>query len=389
MINQTSEKMKQKIKAGQQVLQIINQQNYDAYFVGGFVRDYMLQRFFQLDDIDIATNMPIECVLAEFSVVYKALKYGVVCIEYGGFQFEVAHFRKDGIYSDARHPDTVDFTETLLEDVKRRDFTINGLAMEKDFKVIDYVDGTGDLSNKIIRTIGDANQRFKEDSLRIIRALRFASNLSFTLDEMTIEAIYQNRVLITELPLSRIRQEFKKVTNKAEFLDYIDQFALDAYHQAFKETPNILSHERYEINTWDDYVFFQLYKSTNRLQTYRNLEIGHKKKRYYEALFSQIELYFLTGQNSWWNYQLDGQLDVFKFLAQIEKTPYNDYIARYQKEAIKTWEDISFEIIELHEIPNHLRASVKETIAYDVIHQKVKNQTMAIKHYIEEVYGWK
>lgn len=389
MINQTSEMMQKKIKAGQQLLRLIHQQDYDAYFVGGFVRDYMLQRFFQLDDIDIATNMPIDDVASQFKLVYKALKYGVVCVEYEGFQFEIAHFRKDGAYSDYRHPDTVDFTETLLEDVKRRDFTINGLAMDEKLTVIDYVNGCQDLEKKVIQTIGDANQRFQEDSLRIIRALRFASNLGFELTSKTADAIYHNRHLITPLPLSRIRQEFEKVKNKVEFLKYIEYFNLNQYHSAFSSINVIEIDDRKLIQTWDDYVFFQLYRSVSRLNVYKNLEISQKQQRYYEQLFLQIKDYFSEGQNSWWNYNLDGKLDVFEFLAQIEKTPYNDYINRYQKEPIKTWKDILFDIEEIIEVPNHMRSSIKETIAFDVIHKKVENETQAIKKYIEEVYGWK
>lgn len=389
MTNTISIDMELKIKTGQQLLQMIHQEQYEAYFVGGFVRDMLLCRFSTLDDIDIATNMPISLLKERFDVIYQAEAFGMLCVMYENYQFEVTQFRKDGIYLDGRRPETISCTQTLIEDVKRRDFTINGIAMDDKMQVIDYVDGVSDIKHKCLRTIGDASLRFQEDSLRIIRALRFASNLNFRIEDATCNAIFENRTRLSALPLERIHLEVEKTTVFKQFLFYIRKFELHQYHEAFEGVNHIPIVYDDIIHDWESLVFFQLYMSDNRERIYKNLHLGKQKRRLYEKIICEVHTFNQFGQTAWWNYQLQGETAVFKFLALLYETPYNEYVEIYEQQQVKIWRDIQFNIEQLHCVPKEKLSFVKETIAHDVIHHCVENKNDKILTYIEEVYGWK
>ncbi len=184
---------------------------YIAYFAGGWVRDYLLHH--PSSDIDIATNAPIEKILALFPHTIKVgLAFGVVIVPLEGMQFEVSTFRRDLLYTNGRKPEKIEFS-TPEEDAKRRDFTINGMFYDPIQHVIyDYVHGKEDLARRVIRTIGDPYERFQEDRLRMIRAVRFASRFDFRMDSETQEAIIANAdTLFPAVAVERVWQEFKKM----------------------------------------------------------------------------------------------------------------------------------------------------------------------------------
>jgi len=196
------------------ILSILKDAGYEAYIVGGCVRDALLDRM--PGDWDITTSaLPHEVKSLFFHTVDTGIQHGTVMVLMGGEGFEVTTYRKDGVYSDARRPDTVEFTPSLEEDLKRRDFTINALAYSEETGVVDLFDGIRDLENGIIRCVGNADQRFSEDALRIMRAVRFAAQLSFTIEEATYEAIKDHAENLGRISMERIRVEFEKTLMSA------------------------------------------------------------------------------------------------------------------------------------------------------------------------------
>lgn len=388
-MNEITEQMQRKIKAGQRILDVIQAHQYEGYFVGGFVRDILLQRFFQLDDIDIATNMPMDQLRGLFVVVYEAKKYGMLCLENEGFSFEVTQFRTDGVYFDGRRPSHITYAQTLQEDVIRRDFTINGLAMDQSLHVYDYIDGMADLERRIIRTIGDPDERFKEDRLRIIRALRFASNLNFEIETQTKAAMLEQKPSIQTLPFERILLELDKVVDFPRFLTLIRLYNFIDSHMLFQGLSHVDASYDTVITSRSLFYFFQIYTSEDRKRTYADLRIGKSERRKYQTLCTQIETYRRFGQTKWWNYQLDGNIEVFKYLALLYKKPYNEYRECYENQSIVSWTQIDFQIDQLVEILPSMRQSVKETIAHDVVQGKVENDLKKIRKHVEEVYGWR
>lgn len=190
---------------------------FETYFAGGWVRDHLLGT--DRLDIDIATKAAPEEVQALFpKTVAVGAQFGVIIVCEGPFQFEVASFRRDGLYVDGRRPETISYS-TAQEDVARRDFTINGMFYDPLTETIyDWVGGQEDLKNKIIRAIGDPAARFEEDRLRMIRAVRIACRLGFTLEEKTEEAIRAAaHTLFPSVAKERIYEEFKKMGESPTF----------------------------------------------------------------------------------------------------------------------------------------------------------------------------
>lgn len=198
------------IDNGKFVVKRLKQNGYKAYFVGGCVRDYLLKQ--EVNDIDITTDATPRQVMRLFNkAVPTGMKYGTVTVLHEDNQIEVTTFRVEGEYSDHRHPDEVILVDLETEDVKRRDFTINGLLMDENYKIYDHVEGIKDLHNKLIRAIGDPNERFKEDALRMLRAVYFRSKLGFEIEEETLTAIQENAKKITHLPNERVLNEMYKI----------------------------------------------------------------------------------------------------------------------------------------------------------------------------------
>jgi len=183
---------------------------HDAFFVGGCVRD--LLRGEVPEDYDIVTSARPEQVMSIFPRTYPVgISFGVVIVSEGGQTHEVATYRKEAEYEDGRHPSQVSFA-TAREDVYRRDFTVNGLLMDPETgEVVDYVGGVADIERRVIRTIGNPEERFAEDHLRMLRAVRFAANLGFHIDGETLEAIKRHSEDIARVSAERVREELSRI----------------------------------------------------------------------------------------------------------------------------------------------------------------------------------
>ena len=187
-----------------EVLEILNRlenNNFKAYIVGGYVRDYILNR--KTNDYDIATNARPDDIIKLFSDKKIILneKFGNVVLN----DIEITTFRKDE-YNNSRFP-KITYVDTINEDVKRRDFTINALYMNKDYEIIDTINAMEDLTNKIIKTVKDPNISFDEDPLRIIRAIRFAHMLNFEIEKETLIALQKYAYKLKEISKERINKE--------------------------------------------------------------------------------------------------------------------------------------------------------------------------------------
>ena len=192
------------------ILEVLAGAGYEAYAVGGCVRDAILGRV--PGDWDITTNaLPEEVKRLFRRTVDTGIQHGTVTVMLGAEGFEVTTYRQDGDYSDHRHPDGVVFTTSLAEDLKRRDFTINAMAYRPDTGLVDLFGGQEDLGRKVIRCVGDPRERFDEDALRIMRALRFSAQLGFKLDPKTREAIREFAPRLQLISKERIRVELLKL----------------------------------------------------------------------------------------------------------------------------------------------------------------------------------
>ena len=192
------------------VLNIIEDNSYEAYIVGGFVRDYVMG--IKSNDVDITTNARPKDLIKIFpNANIDNEVYGSVTVYLNNIRFEITTYRDDGNYLDNRHPDTINYVNDLKTDLKRRDFTINTICMDKVGNTVDLLSCKSDIDKKIIKTVINPLESFKIDSLRILRAIRFATTLDFELAKEVKEAIIQSRYLLKDLSINRKKEELDKI----------------------------------------------------------------------------------------------------------------------------------------------------------------------------------
>lgn len=191
------------------ILDKFQKKGFQIYIVGGAVRDLLMNR--QVKDWDFTTDAKPEEILKIIPEGFYDNKFGTVGLSVGDEIFEITTMRKEGDYKDHRHPVNVSWTNKIEEDLARRDFTVNTMALDGKNKIVDPFNSQADIRNKIIKAVGEPNTRFQEDALRLIRAIRFATQLEFEIENKTLESIKKNSPLIKEVASERIRDELFKI----------------------------------------------------------------------------------------------------------------------------------------------------------------------------------
>ena len=254
------------------VLEKIKSAGYEAYFVGGSVRDALLNR--QIHDVDIASSAYPEEIKQIFPyTIDVGIEHGTILVLMGkeqSEQYEVTTFRTESTYTDYRRPDAVDFVRDLGEDLKRRDFTINAFAMDTDGTIIDRFDGLTDLKEKRIRAVGQATERFNEDALRIMRAMRFSASLDFDIEKQTLKAMKDKSHLLEKISIERSFIELDKLLMADSWKKGI-KILLET--EAYKYLPDLQADalEKLLSNITDDFIF-----QTSE-QAWATLLIGYEK----------------------------------------------------------------------------------------------------------------
>ncbi len=253
------------------IIDTYKKNGFSAYAVGGCVRDALLGK--NPTDWDICTDaLPLETIniFSEYRIIETGIKHGTVTLILNSVPYEITTFRTDGDYCDSRHPQSVEFVRNIEEDLKRRDFTINAMAYNKD-GLIDLYGGQYDLEKKIIRCVGNAKTRFKEDALRIMRAIRFSAILNFSIEEETKKAIFELKENLLNIAAERINVEFSKILLSDNTKIYRE------YHEIFKlffgDTLNI-NEENFaklpkNLETRLSYMLITLKLDTNILENLR------------------------------------------------------------------------------------------------------------------------
>ena len=206
-------------------IKLLEKSGFEAYAVGGCVRDTVMEK--EPHDFDITTSAyPEEMkeIFKSFRVIETGIKHGTLTVIIDGMPLEITTYRIDGEYQDNRHPENVSFSRNLKDDLSRRDFTVNTLCFNEKDGLVDLFGGVDDIHNKIIRCVGEPDKRFNEDALRIIRALRFSSVLSFEIEEKTAQSILRNKELLNNIAVERIREEFTKLICGKNAFDIIMKY---------------------------------------------------------------------------------------------------------------------------------------------------------------------
>ena len=192
------------------LLEKIQNAGFEAYFVGGSVRDRILG--LDVNDVDIATSaQPLEIKNIFKRTVDVGIEHGTIMVLVGDDSYEITTFRTESTYQDFRRPDSVTFVRSLKEDLKRRDFTMNAIALDSEGNIMDPFDGMADIDKSLIRAVGEPHERFNEDALRMMRAVRFSAQLDFQIESETLLSIRDNAPLLKKIAIERIQIEFEKL----------------------------------------------------------------------------------------------------------------------------------------------------------------------------------
>ena len=354
------------------LLEEITSHGFQAYIVGGFVRDYILG--IDSNDIDINTNATPKEIKDIFDSCLPNEDYGSVTVIKKGVRFEITTFRKEMNYLDNRRPSQIEYIDDLYQDLLRRDFTINTLCMNKDGEIIDFLGGRSEIDNRVVKTVGNAKTRFEEDSLRILRAVRFATLLDFELDKETKEAIIETRELLRNLSYYRKKEELDKIfgsSNADRGIQLLLDLGLDKYLEL--DNLNKVTCTSSLIGVWsilnvvDKYPFNsnekELIKNINEAFLLNNLDpmALYKYGLYVNSVAGEIK-----------------GLDIKNITES-----YNNLVLQSRRDLDITSDDI---MKGLNKGPGSYLKDIYSSIEREVLYRRVKNEKNAIMTYIMNNY---
>lgn len=362
------------LKKALNILKTIEDNGFSAYIVGGFVRDYTLGIISK--DVDIATNATPKQIMDIFknSVLPKE-EYGSVTLYIKNDRYEITTFRKEIRYINNRKPIEIEYINDLLEDLKRRDFRMNTLCMDKTGKILDFFDGKNDIKNKIINTVGDSNYKFSQDSLRILRAIRFATILNFNLSEDVKNAILNNKHLLKSLSYSRKKQELDKIflSNNSKYgINLILELGLDKELEIYNLD---------KINLDNDII--SIWASIDACDNYRQEFTASEK-----LIINDVKEVVKGGINnhSLYNYGLY----INQIAASILNIDKSYVVEMYEKLPIKSRKEIAITSLEIETLLNRKVGAQFNEIYKDIIgkilNNKLNNSNEELKKYIEINY---
>lgn len=372
------------------VIEEIETAGFEAYFVGGSVRDILLDH--EIHDVDIATSaFPQEIKQIFKKTIDVGIDHGTVLVLFEDEQYEITTFRTESTYQDYRRPDEVTFVRSLEEDLKRRDFTMNALAMNKKGEIVDLFNGIDAIKRKEIVAVGNPSERFHEDALRMMRGLRFSSQLNFTLEKETLRAIEEHRELLIKISVERIYIEWVKLLLgnyrvkgleafiKTGCYDYcpglqnkeleLNKFLNLNNQQAIENEETAWILLCYTLSIKDTTAFLKGWKSSNRLIQIVKIGVLQLQKREKDD-WSVDDLYY-TGE------------EIISYVEEARNFLYQDNyqnisLTRYHNLPIKSIKDMAIngkDVIHfLDEKPGPWLGEILSRLESLVLHGKIPNE---------------
>ncbi|HLQ95210.1 MAG TPA: CCA tRNA nucleotidyltransferase [Pseudogracilibacillus sp.] len=322
--------------AAKEVLKIIESHQFQAYFVGGCVRDSLLKK--DITDIDIATSASPEEIMDIFSAVIPiGLEHGTVLVRHQQESYEITTFRTESTYSNQRHPDKVVFVTDIKEDLARRDFTINAMAMNYRGELVDPFFGQTDLQQRLIRTVRQPEERFQEDALRIIRALRFSSQLGFTIDKAALIEMKRLAPSLEQISVERITQEMEKFFQGDAIqsgLQYLKETKIACFLPILKKSPQLVEQIPEKLTPFQSFgeviAFFYLLDPTYSIAAWTKAwKCSNKEKNVAKHLVENVERWLQEGRTNWLVYNLEEAC--FSMFIHLLADVYNNRTLRLQE----------------------------------------------------------
>ena len=383
--------MNKQWESAYRVIEALEAHGFEAVIVGGAVRDYLLNRTFH--DVDVATSALPEQVKHVFSnTVDVGIQHGTILVLDGGEPIEVTTYRAESEYVDYRRPEKVFFVRNLAEDLMRRDFTINAMAMRANGELVDLYNGQRDLQAKVIRAVGNASERFQEDALRMLRAIRFRAQLGFVIEDATFTAINEHANLIDHISVERIVQELDKVFVSPYIYEAMMTIELTSLANHLKGTFQS-NHWINVVPTSADEAWAYFYYLSNDEQLLSDYKCSNKRKSFVKRVNELISIVL----ENWtpqvlFTYTLE-QLQSANSINKWLGKPYLErplVIEMKTQLPIQSTQDLAVSGKELLEWNNqkggpwmkeHLQAITKA-----VLERQVDNSTQSIKEWYDEKF---
>ena len=358
-------------KNAQEILNKIEDQSYEAYIVGGFVRDYCTNK--KSLDVDICTNAtPKELSVIFEGAIIPAETYGAVTLVYKNVRYEITTYRKDIRYDDYRRPGEVQYVDSLIEDLKRRDFTVNTLCMNSKGDVIDLLGAKSDLDKKIIRTVDNPNVSLKQDVLRILRAVRFSTSLDFKLCDEVKKAIIDNGSLLKNLSYNRKKEELTKIFTSSNVM-YGISLLLELDLDKHLELSNLS-----KLIIVDDILGIWAQLDVLDIYPFSNVEKDTIIKVKEALLKPEVDNYSLYKYG----------LYVMSIVASIKGVDKKSLIKMYADLPIKSRSEIKIDVKTLCEkldiAPSYWLKNVYELLEKEIINGSLNNEQNDIHEYVSK-----
>ncbi|MED4887605.1 CCA tRNA nucleotidyltransferase [Lysinibacillus fusiformis] len=376
------------------VIEQLEQAGFEAVIVGGAVRDALLNR--PAHDVDVATNaLPEEVKLVFQRTVDIGIQHGTVLVIVPAGPVEVTTYRTDGEYTDHRRPDKVQFVRSLQDDLQRRDFTMNAIAMRRDGTFVDFYGGRQDIDLRIIRAVGDAQKRFAEDALRMLRAIRFSAQLDFTIAKDTLMAIQNRAADIAFIAKERIKAELDKLwlgTTVFRGLQKLEESGLADY------LPGSFHADRwYEFQTVDKHVgwaYFALLQGANWRVILRDYRISNKEMAFVKSVLTAYEALKSGWTNTHYFTYKEQELEAaiyFAKLLQLDvRLPSEPIYVLQDKLPIRQKQDMVVNGADLLKWSGKKGGpwvkEVLEDILEAIIHNELANDQQQIKNWLDHNY---
>ncbi len=375
------------IRTAKKVIYELKKQGFDAYIVGGAVRDHLLKQ--PTTDVDITTNAKPHQVSKIFKTKPTGLKYGTVTAMYGDEQFEITTYRVDGTYIDNRHPDEVVFVESVEEDVKRRDFTINGILMTEKEEIIDYVNGQEDLNSKMIRTIGDPKERFTEDALRMMRAFYFQSKLGFQIDKATRDAISEMKENLKTVAMERILNEMIKLLQGSHVRKALKSMITTGVHKVLPGLEKgIVYVEQMDEMPFVDAFFILCFTLNGSVP--KEWPFSNKHRHRYETARQLTEKLEDFDPYTLYTYGLDLCLLANRINTMLKRTKNLKQKIEYDYNHLPIQSDLDLKLraTEIIALTNKKAGAwvkqIQTEMVIEVLNQRLKNEKSALETYVKE-----
>lgn len=373
------------------VLKALNKNNIEAYIVGGAVRDYLLN--LSPSDYDICYNGEIKRlyeIFKGYKIYETGIKYGTVTLNYKGLLIELTRFRSEECYLDSRHPKAVNFVNDIKADLSRRDFTINAMCLDKEKNIVDIFCGKEDLENGVVKAVGNPDERFLEDALRILRAFRFASRFGFEIENKTKEAIFNQKGGLKKIAKERITEEVKEILIGANlnkvFFDFLkaceDLILIDGVNT--QNALDILKRVRPNLR----FLYFTLL--FNREDAFR---LSGKEQKYLNILKTCQKTETPNIYELFFNYEpeeISLVLEYFSLNNKLSKEAKTQCAQIFKKGLYKQIKKLKINGYDLEKLGLYGAeiSKIKKELSLLILQNKIKNNKGALIKYVKEKAKW-